>query len=93
MLRSIGLTAVQILGARCGAVIDDPADMALCFFVPAGTAWDVAGTALLDRPITIPPSRRVTGPGPYWRVCPGDRWHTDPSALQAAIEDAYEGVR
>ncbi|MER7833463.1 hypothetical protein [Streptomyces sp. NPDC095602] len=94
--RSIGLTAVQILGARCGAVIDNPSDMALLFFIPAGAAWDTDGAELLDadRLVTLPPPRRVSGPGPYWRVCPGgDRWHTDPGALYAAMEDAREAGR
>ncbi|MFF3350821.1 hypothetical protein [Streptomyces sp. NPDC002779] len=39
--------------------------------------------------VTIPPPRRTDGPGPHWRMCPGDdRWLTDPDALRAALGDA-----
>jgi hypothetical protein len=83
---------MAILGARCGAVVDDPLSNTLYFFVPRGTAssWNVPGTRALGEgtSVTIPPARRVTTPGPHWRVCPGDDgWLTDARALQAAIED------
>ncbi|MEV0170552.1 hypothetical protein AB0I00_05420 [Streptomyces sp. NPDC050803] len=92
--RSVGLAAMAILGARCGAVVEDPLSTAVYYFVPAGTApgWDVENTRALGTgaTVTIPPARRTEGPGPHWRMCPGEaRWLTDPSALQAAIEDAF----
>jgi hypothetical protein len=83
---------MSILGVRCGAVLDDPHGQSVYYFVPCGTAgsWDVQGTRALGvgASVTVPPPRRVTGPGPHWRVCPGDNsWVTDPRALQAALED------
>lgn len=94
--RSVGLSAMAILGTRCGAVVEDPLTSSgvVYFFTPVGTAddWDVENTRALgyEATIMIPPSRRTEGPGPHWRICPGDDgWLTDPSALAAAIEDAF----
>ncbi|MFE9533267.1 hypothetical protein [Streptomyces sp. NPDC006691] len=91
--RVLGLTALDILGPRSGAVIDD--GHGLYWFLPpgAGDDWDGQSTRLLARgsSLTIPPARRTQGPGPYWRICPGDtNWHTEPAALCAAIEDALD---
>ena len=88
----LGLSAMAILGARCGAVLEDPLTSAIYFFVACGTAkqWSVAGTKGLGAgtDVAVPPMRRTTGPGPHWRVCPGDDgWVTDAKALQAALED------
>ncbi|SBT90468.1 hypothetical protein GA0115233_101914 [Streptomyces sp. DI166] len=90
--RSVGLSAMAILGARCGAVVQDRS--VLYLFVRVGTAaeWDVENTRALGAgaSITIPPPRRAEGPGPYWRMCPGDGgWLTDPDVLRAAIADAF----
>ncbi|MBD0837355.1 hypothetical protein [Streptomyces sp. TRM68416] len=90
--RSIGLAAMEILGARCGAVVDDALSAVLYFFVPTGTVeeWGVGNTRALGAgsTVAIPPARRTEGPGPHWRMCPGeDRWITDPAALRAAIQD------
>lgn len=95
--RTIGASAVAILGSRCGAVVDDPLTATLYFFTPVGTAaqWRVPGTRALGdgAAVTIPPARRTEGVGPHWRVCPGeDGWITDPHALRAALEDS-NGVR
>jgi hypothetical protein len=93
--RSVGLAAMAILGTRCGAVIEDPTGAGcLYYFVAAGTAaaWDVENTRPLGRgaTVTIPPSRRTAGPGPHWRICPGEEgWLTDPAALAAAVADAF----
>ncbi|MFE6634639.1 hypothetical protein ACFVFT_15120 [Streptomyces tendae] len=92
--RQLGLATMSILGSRAGAVVEDPMAGALFFFVPVGTAadWDAENTSAIaggDR-VPIPPVRRTSGPGPHWRMCPGDsRWHTDPAALLAAILDAF----
>lgn len=90
----LGAAVMAILGVRCGAVLEDPLSAAVYYFVPCGTAegWDVQGTRALGAgaSLAIPPPRRVTGPGPYWRVCPGDdSWVTDARALQAALEDCF----
>ncbi|MEU6219308.1 hypothetical protein ABZ845_17595 [Streptomyces sp. NPDC047022] len=91
--RQHGVAAIGILGARCGAVLDYP--QPLYFFVARGTAtdWNVHGTTAVGTgtTLTIPPARYTSGPGPYWRVCPGDsNWLTDVHALQAALEDCSE---
>lgn len=91
--RSVGLDALAILGRRSGAVLEDPLTAALYFFVPsrAVAEWDVAGTRVLGDGdhVVIPPLRRTQGPGPHWRICPGDDgWATDRAALRAALEDA-----
>lgn len=90
--RSTGLTVMDVLGARCGAVVDDPLTTCLYFFVSPGTAavWDVDTTSPLGAGSTvpIPPARRTQGPGPHWRMRPGeDTWLTDADALKAALED------
>jgi hypothetical protein len=87
----LALDTLDILGPRSGAVIDD--GHVLYWFLPRGAAndWQVDGTHPLVRggSLTVPPARRTQGPGPYWRICPGDSdWLTDPAALRAAIEDA-----
>ncbi|MDN3021520.1 hypothetical protein [Streptomyces sp. S.PB5] len=92
--RQTGLAALAILGTRCGAVVEDPLGGVLYYFVPVGTTrdWDVDNTRALGEggTVTIPPPRRTSGPGPFWRMCPGDdRWLTDPAALAAAISDAF----
>jgi hypothetical protein len=92
--RQLGLAAMSILGTRAGAVVEDPVQGALYFFVPLGTAadWDAENTRAMPggARVPLPPERRTTGPGPHWRMCPGDGgWHTDPAALLAAIEDAF----
>ncbi|WP_351232172.1 hypothetical protein [Streptomyces sp. NPDC002133] len=91
--RSVGLTALSILGARSGAVLEDPGALALYWFVPAGAAadWAVTNTRPIGRGtfVVIPPPLRIEGPGPHWRICPTDgTWTTQPGALQAAIEAA-----
>ncbi|MET7391718.1 hypothetical protein ACFYPT_42165 [Streptomyces sp. NPDC005529] len=81
-----------ILGTRCGAVVEDPQTGIVYFFTPVGTAqdWRVDTTRALGMGsvVTIPPARRVEGPGTFWKMCPGeDRWLTDPAALAAALAD------
>ncbi|MFC8898203.1 hypothetical protein [Streptomyces cinereoruber] len=89
--RGIGLLALEALGARSGAVIED--DRALYWLVPPGSAagWDITNTTVLGTgaKVLVPPARRTAGPGPFWRVCPGEAWLTDTDALRAAVEDAY----
>jgi hypothetical protein len=85
---------MAILGQRCGAVVEDPNGLVLYFFVSVGTAaeWDVTNTRAFSAgaTITIPPARRMAGPGVHWRMCPGDDgWITNASALRAAIGDAF----
>lgn len=90
--RKRGLSAMALLGARCGAVLEHPAGHVVYFFVHRGASsrWMVEGTQALSEGTTlaIPPARRTQAPGPRWLVCPGDSdWLTDAAALQAALED------
>ncbi|WP_406410478.1 hypothetical protein [Streptomyces sp. NBC_01614] len=90
---SVGLGAMAILGARGGAIVEDPLSAIVYYFVPRGTSsdWDVVDTRALGTgaSVAIPPARCTRGASPRWRVCPGDDgWLTDPDALRAAIEDA-----
>ncbi len=90
--KTLGLAAMAILGSRCGAVVEEGA--AVFFFTPRGTAagWSVDHTEPVQEgnAVAIPPARRTQGPGPHWRMCPGEgRMLTDPRALKAALEDAF----
>ncbi|MFJ9214207.1 hypothetical protein [Streptomyces sp. NPDC102264] len=88
--RVLGLTVMDILGARCGAVIEHERDLYWLVGPSAAADWDVDNTRVVDPGLLmIPPSRRTQGPGPHWRMCPGDSdWLTDTAALRAAVEDA-----
>ncbi|QTD96216.1 hypothetical protein S1361_02600 [Streptomyces cyanogenus] len=40
--------------------------------------------------VPIPSARRTEGPGPHWRICPGDDgWLTEPAVFSAALADAF----
>lgn len=91
--RAVGLTARSILGPRCGALLEAPSELALYWFVPPGEErdWAAVNARLLTTGSTlaVPPHRRTEGPGPFWRICPGEgSWLTNAAALQASIEDA-----
>lgn len=96
--RSAGIRVLELLGPRNGAVIEDPHEPALYWFVPTGTAatWDIPGTRPLGmtQHLVVPPPERVRGPGPHWRICPtGDELFTDADALRAAVQDAVAPLR
>ena len=96
--RGIGIRALEILGSRSGAVIEDPGEPALYWFVRTGSAatWDVPETRSLGltQHLVVPPPHRVRGPGPHWWICPADsRLITDVQALRAAIADAVAPLR
>lgn len=87
--RRVGLAAMTILGPRCGGVVDDEMNSVVYYFVPVGTAasWEVAATRALGAgaSVAIPSNRRTAGPGPYWRMCPGEKgWLTEPRAPGSA---------
>ena len=90
---AVALRAMAILGARSGAVIEDPRSRLFYWFVQVGTAatWDLPETRGLGthRHVGVPPDGKVDGPGPRWRITPGDgRLMTDGGPLRAALEDA-----
>ncbi|MEX2974782.1 hypothetical protein [Streptomyces sp. C184] len=96
--RSVGLRALAILGNRSGAVIEDPREPAVYWFVRVGSTagWDVPDTRPLGvtQHLVVPPPPRVEGPGPHWRICPTDGWLlTDVRVLRAAIEAAVAPFR
>jgi hypothetical protein len=87
----LGVAAMTILGGRCGAVVEDPHAKVVYYFVPVGAAaqWEVEHTRAISDggTVAIPPVRCTNGPGPHWRICPGDGgWLTDARALRAALE-------
>ncbi|MFC9337381.1 hypothetical protein ACFT0G_02925 [Streptomyces sp. NPDC057020] len=89
--RSVGLIALDILGGRSGAVIED--SDALSWLVPAGAAegWGTMDVHVVPfgAALSVPAARLTVGPGPYWRICPGDdRLLTPAAALRAALQDA-----
>lgn len=94
--RSVGCDAVAILGSRAGAALQDPYEGGMYFFIAPGSAdaWEssaVPGARILGlgAHVVLPPPRRISGPGPHWRVCPVDgRLLTETAALRAALEDA-----
>ncbi|MFD3729622.1 hypothetical protein [Streptomyces sp. NPDC058671] len=89
--RSVGLLALDILGARSGGVIED--GTAFYWFLPVGSTkdWDTDNTQALPAGTTlaVPPARCTVGPGPRWRICPGaDQLLTQAAVLRAAVDDA-----
>ena len=87
---AVGRIALALLGEHNGAVIEDPREPALYWFVWQGTTtrWDVPGTRPLgmDQHLVVPGRCRTRGPGPWWRIRPDDRWFfTDPIALRGAL--------
>ncbi|MFI6764964.1 hypothetical protein [Streptomyces sp. NPDC050355] len=96
--RSIGIRALAILGTRSGAVIEDPYEPAVYWFVREGatTGWDVPETRPLSvtQHLVVPPPHRIEGPGPHWRIRLTDgRLITDVRALRRAIEVAVAPFR
>ncbi|WP_405947490.1 hypothetical protein OG588_13555 [Streptomyces prunicolor] len=96
--RQLGIAAMAVLGARCGAVLEYPPKEVVYYFVASGTAaeWAVEGTQAIGKggTLTIPPVRRAKGPGPHWRACPeGGDWLTDAHVLRSALEDCLPSRR
>lgn len=96
--RTIGVHALAILGNRSGAVIEDPREPAVYWFVRRGSAtgWDLSETRPLgmNQHLVVPPRDRVEGPGPHWRIRPVDGGLiTDVRALRAAVEAAVAWFR
>ncbi|MEU9121006.1 hypothetical protein AB0C96_14290 [Streptomyces sp. NPDC048506] len=91
--RGVGLCCLDILGSRSAAVVEDPRESALYWFVAEGASagWEVALTRPLGltQYLVVPPLHRVHGPGLHWRIRPVEgRLITDVRALRAAVEEA-----
>ena len=89
--RQLGIAAMAVLGAGCGAVLEYPPKDVVYYFVARGTAagWAVEGTHPIGKggTLALPPTRCTQPPGPHWRICPGERdWLTDARTLRAALE-------
>ncbi|ARF59845.1 hypothetical protein B1H19_32960 [Streptomyces gilvosporeus] len=89
--RSIGVCCLDILGGRSAAVVEDPRESALYWFIATGASagWDVAQTRPLGMTqyLVVPPLHRVAGPGLHWRIRPAEgRLITDVRALRVAVE-------
>ena len=89
--RQLGIAAMAVLGADCGAVLEYPPKDVVYYFVACGTAagWSVEGTHPIGKggTLAIPPTRCTQPPGPHWRICPVESdWVTDAHALRAALE-------
>ncbi|WP_052229731.1 hypothetical protein [Streptomyces sp. CT34] len=90
--RSIGVRCLDVLGGRSAAVVEDPRESALYWFIAPGASagWDVAHTRPLGTTqyLVVPPLHRAAGPGLHWRIRPVEgRLITDARALRAAVED------
>lgn len=92
--RYLAVRAIERI-ADPGAVAVDPtpAEPALYFFVPAGSAvdWEVPRTRALgvDAHVVLPPDRKVAPPGPYWLIAP-ERGLTPTATLRQALEQTLD---
>lgn len=70
----LGRAALRTFAGRSGAVIEDPRESALYWFVPQGATvdWDVPGTRALGlrQHLVVPGRERRQAPGPWWRIPP-----------------------
>lgn len=96
--RSIGTRALEFLGPRSGAVVEDPHEQALYWFISAGEAatWDLPDTRPLSltQHLVIPAPHRTQGPGPHWRItCRERALLTETDELRAALVVAARPLR
>ncbi|WP_186831766.1 hypothetical protein [Streptomyces sp. ISID311] len=89
--RSVGVSCLEILGHRNAAVVEDPRESALYWFIAAGASagWDVPQTRPLgaNQYLVVPPLHRLAGPGLHWRIGLAEgRLITDVQALRGAVE-------
>ncbi|MGW1671480.1 hypothetical protein [Streptomyces sp. NPDC002324] len=90
---ALGALALTSLGDGTGAVIEDGYGGIMYWLVPPGDAagWLLPGVQVLDRGshVAVPPLRRTSGPGLYWRVpLSHDSYWTDAERLRAALTGA-----
>lgn len=96
--RSIGARALEFLGSRSGAVIEDPHEPALYWFIAVGkaAAWDLPDTKPLSltQYLVVPAPHRTQAPGPHWRIPCGERaLRTEVDVLRAALVAAARLIR
>ncbi|MFJ7046555.1 hypothetical protein CTU88_26565 [Streptomyces sp. JV178] len=87
---ALGAPALTALGDATGAVIKDGFGGIMYWLVPPGDGadWRMAGVQVLGAGchVAVPPLRRTSGPGLYWRVpLSHDRYWTDTTRLGAAL--------
>lgn len=90
---ALGTLALKSLGDETGAVIKDGYGGIMYWLVPPGDAseWRMADVQVLGRGshVAVPPLRRTSAPGLYWRVpLSHDRYWTDTERLRAALTAA-----
>jgi hypothetical protein len=90
---ALGTPALKTLGDESGAVIKDGFGGIMYWLVPPGDAtdWRLADVQVLGPGchVAVPPLRRTSGPGPYWRVpLSHDRYGTDTERLRLALTEA-----
>ena len=87
----LGAAAVDQLGEACGAVIYDPREPALYWFVEHGSTagWVVPHTrALGETHYLAIPALAATLPGLHWLIPPDERLLTDVALLREALLNA-----
>ncbi|GAA2070530.1 hypothetical protein GCM10009801_21340 [Streptomyces albiaxialis] len=90
---AVALTVLDKLGSAPGAILVDPQEQALYFFVPprATDEWELANVRLLGVAtfVVVPPPERIAPPGPYWLAEPGRQpWPlADAEALHAVLAE------
>jgi hypothetical protein len=85
--------ALGALGDETGAVIEDGYGGIMYWLVLPGdaSAWRLPDVQVLGRGshVAVPPLRRTSGPGLYWRVpLSNDSYWTDTERLRAALTAA-----
>jgi hypothetical protein len=90
---ALGTPALMSLGDDTGAVIKDGYGKILYWLIPPGDAgdWRLPDVQVLGpgSHVAVPPLRRTSGPGLYWRVpLSRDRYWTDSELLRQALSAA-----
>ncbi|MFE7761653.1 hypothetical protein [Streptomyces sp. NPDC057438] len=90
---ALGVLALESLGDETGAVIEDGYGGIMYWLVPPGDAAgrQLPGVQVLGRGshVAVPPPRRTSGPGLYWRVpLSHDSYWTNAERLRTALAEA-----
>lgn len=94
---ALGTPALKSLGDGSGAVIKDDFSGIMYWLVPPGDAmdWHLTEVQVLGAGshVAVPPLRRTSGPGLYWRVpLSQDRYWTNAERLRSALADSHRSI-